>query len=194
MATEKCFRLRTVFTCVSVSLLLANIGLSQGDPISITPQSDTFAASGRYANLNYGDLGTVLVNGADAGGTERRGFLTFKFLGQTLGYTGFSDAKLELHLSRSTAANTLEVYGIIHPMTWDEHTLTWKTAPSLAQEWTLLGSCEVKPGDTSVVFKSEKLLELVKAASIKTKSHTTRSVSFLIMGRQNKTGWNGHPH
>ena len=126
MATEKCFRLRTAFTCVSVSLLMANIGLSQGDPISITPQSDTFVASGACANLNYGDLGTVLVNGADASGTERRGFLSFKFLGQTLGYTGFSDAKLELHLSGSTAANTLEVYGINHPMTWDEHTLTWK--------------------------------------------------------------------
>lgn len=187
MSAAKCFRLRNVFTCVSVGLLIANTGFAQGDPIQITPQSDTFSASGSSANLSYGDLGTMQVNGADDKGIERRGFLTFMFTGHTLGYRGFSDAKLELKMSGAAKAHTLDVYGVNHSVDWDEHTLTWKTAPDLTKECTLLGSCEVKPGDTSVVITSDKLLEFVKGAK-------PRSVSFVLVGRNYNTSWNDPPY
>ncbi|EPS58239.1 hypothetical protein M569_16576, partial [Genlisea aurea] len=179
--------LQTVFTYVGVSLLIANMGLSQGDPIGITPQSDTFAASGVDANSSYGDLGTLQVNGANASGIERRGFLTFMFTGQTLGYTGFSEARLELHMLSAAKAHTLEVYGVNHSVTWDEHSLTWNTAPDLTKDCTLLATCEVKPDDTSVVIKSEKLLEFVNGAK-------PRSVSLVLVGRNNDTSWNDPPY
>jgi len=178
---------RCVITCASVSLLTANKGFSQGDPIFITPQSDTFAASGPEANSSSGDSGTLLVNGATAKGIERRGFLTFMFTGQTLGYKSFSDAKLELHMASATKAHTLDVYGVNHPVDWDERTLTWDTAPSLANDCTLLDSCEVKPGTTSVVVQGEKLLEFVNAAS-------PRSVSFVLAVRNDDAGWNDAPY
>jgi len=164
------------------------LGFSQVDRIHITPQSDTYTESGPHANLSYGDLDSVLVNGADANGIERQGFLTFMFTGQTLGYKSFSDATLELYMSSATTAHTLDVYGVNHAVTADEHTLTWKTTPNLTKECTLLGSCAVKPGDTSVVITSEKLLELVKGASPR-----SRSVSFVLVGRTNNANWDDPP-
>lgn len=107
---------------------------------TINPSDDTYVQDGVNANSNYGTTSKLVIKSIlEDTDYKRKSYMKYDF--STYSENTISNAKLRLYVSEvnTDPVRVIKLYGI-SDVTWNESTLTWNNAPTVA---TYLGSIDV---------------------------------------------------